>query len=354
MPEWKLVGPTVPAWVKRSHLLRPVGFDSGRIQWKPMPASGPAWAPFDASRLPAGSRTLLMVHGTGLRTGEGFRGFSKKDFKALREIYGERIIAFEHRAFAHHVHRNARDLLRRLTKPGVRLELDVLGLSRGGLVTRWITEGWVADLPGVENIQIHKLIFVGTPNGGTPSARRDPSGVGAKKMKAWRTDVRRLTLVNKVDRDVEHVFDPFSVAGFEPSSIQLRTWPMLLGSQDQVPTSPVLDRLNGFAGPRPGTLQPTVYYGIASVFTFGHGAPNIELSGLTREQIADHALPGVANDLVVPTASVYAPEQGPDSSGKFPLHPERLWVLGPSSNASHTSLMLMRAVRRKILMWLKD
>ncbi len=351
---WQLEGPIIPVWVWRSHLKRAVGFQNGAILWRPMEARD--WRDFDADRLPDDAHTLVLVHGTGLRTEPGFRGLSREDYWRLRGLYGDRILAFEHKALANSVDRNARDLVRGLVAGGVHLKLDLVGLSRGGLIARRVTEGWVDDEPGIERLELRKLIFVGTPNGGTPSARRDPIGRGWREMKAWRTDVRRLTLVNVRDREVETVEDPHSLPGFVPGEKgRLGLWPMLLGTQDQLPMSAVLQELNGFVRPTPGRVRSIRYFGIASVFTFEHGAPNKQLlPDRCRRQITDWALGAAPNDLVVPTRSVFAPLQGEHASGLFPLVKEQLMVLGPRSNATHTSLMLTAGVRRRIVDWLAD
>ncbi len=345
---WQLVGPLIPVWVWKSHMKRAAGFTDGRIQWEPMPDTG--WQDFDAAQ---GARTLLLVHGTGLRTEDGFRGLTATDYQRLRELYGDRILAFQHKAFAHRIRRNAIDLVTSLARGQVALDLDVVALSRGGLVVRFLTEGWAKDLPGIDRIRIRKLIFIGTPNGGTPSARRALLGLDGSAMKAWRTDVRRLTLVNVTDRDVEVLEDPHSLAGFDPDSLTMPSWPLLLGSQDLLPVSEILQVLNGFRGPAPSNCWATRYFGVASVFTFDHGAPDDQLlPDMKRSQVTEHALPGVPNDLVVPTRSVIAPLQGPNASGLFPISGDDLLVLGPRSNVTHTSMMLVDAVRKRILSWL--
>ena len=172
-------------------------------------------------------------------------------------------------------------------------------------------------------------------------------------MKAWRKHVRGLALVNLRDRPVEVFDNPFTIDGFDGKNFVCQGWPMLLGTQDQLPQSHFLQRLNGFSGPRPHPLRETVYFGVASAFNFQHGAPNQSLSfGHSWKSICEWALPQVPNDLVVPTASVYQPAQGTDSCGRFPLHPKRLMVLHPSCNATHTGLFRLNAVRHRIMNWL--
>ncbi len=343
--QWRLLGPLIPSPVWFSSLLRARSFhDEDGVVWSPLTASD--GAALDAREGP----TLLLVHGTGLRTRPGFQGFTQEEFERLRARYGDRILAWEHRAFAHHLDRNARELARALERLGVPMNVDVLALSRGGLVVRMLVEGWESLR---DDLQLRKLVMVGTPNDGTPSARRDPMGRGNIPMKAWRTDVRRLALIDHRDREVDVHDDPFSLPGYDPGEARLGIWPLLFGSQDQVPGSPMLARLNGFAGPAPHAQRDTEYFALASIFNFDHGAPERELlPGMGRREICAHAIPGVPNDLVVPTASVFQPQQGPDASGYFPLCRERLMVLQPSVNATHVGLFRVDAVRRQAMEWL--
>jgi hypothetical protein len=347
MPQWRLIGPIIPTPVLFSHLLRARGLDDEEqgILWSRLTPHDRA--DFDTRHEPGG-RTLLMVHGTGLRTRKGFQGLTQAEYQRLHTRYGGRILAFEHRALSDHLDRNSQGLARALERIGTPLELDVLGLSRGGLVARMLVEGWE---PLRDDIQIHNLIFLGTPNDGTPSARRDSAG--PQKMKAWRKDVRRLALVNQRDRPIEVYDDPFAIEGLDAATSVCQTWPMLHGTQDQVPWSAFLQRLNGFSGPPPHTGRPTTYYGLASVFDFDHGAPNdTVLPQMNRDEVCDWALRQAPNDLVVPTSSVYQPAQGPDACGRFPLVRERLMVLQPSCNATHVGLFRVQGIRTRILDWL--
>ena len=343
---WNLIGPLIPTPVWFSRLWRARGLDSAEdgVRWSSVTPSD--WE--DLGRGPM----LLMIHGTGLRTVAGFVGLTREEFTRLEERYEGRILAWEHCALAHHLDRNARELARALERGGRPLTIDVLALSRGGLVARRLVEGWEQL---ASDICIRKLVMVGTPNDGTPSARRDGMGDGNVEMKAWRTDVRRLALTDERDREVRFHDDPFSIPGFDPGERQMGVWPLLHGSQDQVPGSPCLQQLNGFAGPAPHPVRPTTYYALASIFTFDHGAPEAQLlPHLDRRGVCAHAIPDVPNDLVVPTASVIQPSQGPDASGHFPLGQERVAVLRPCANATHVGLFRLDAVRRKCMEWLAE
>lgn len=343
--KWQLLGPKIPIPVWFSTLWRARGMDDPEqgIRWSKLQTQD--WSELDAAK----GRTLLLVHGTGLRTVPGFLGLTVEEYQHLHTVYGGRILAYEHRALAHHLDRNARELAQALESGGVPLELDVFGMSRGGLVTRMLVEGWE---PLREDIHIRRLVMLGTPNDGTPSARRDSGGLAARLMKDWRHDVRRLALTNPSERGVELHTDPFSIPTFVPDADPMGTWPILRGSQDQVPGSTMLQRLNGFAGAAPFARRAATYFGLASIFTFDHGAPNEMLTKSRRSDVLEHAIPETPNDLVVPTASVFKPVQGPHASGFFPLVRERLVVLKPSANGSHVGLFRLDAVRRQLIEWL--
>ena len=82
---------------------------------------------------------LLFIHGTGSTTwgsfGELWSSARQRQLAQLREQYGDRVLAFEHRTLTHSPIRNARDLLAELTRvlpEGA--PLHVVTHSRGGLV----------------------------------------------------------------------------------------------------------------------------------------------------------------------------------------------------------------------------
>lgn len=296
--------------------------------------------------------TLLVLHGTGLRTRMGTAGFSSRNFEALREQYGARIIAFEHRAVRHGLEKNARALVEMLESFGADLRLHVLGLSRGGLLARMLVEGWVKCRP---DLRIEKLIFLSTPNEGSLSARWDrgcPSD-----MKIWRKDVRRLLRSQQEEAEFSVYAEPYALARQETQGMQLRAWPWLHGTGDQLPGSRWLRRLNGFSGAPPSNnpVGACRYYALASVFSFEHGAPNRCLPSRGSWQDVVHSVfSSTPNDLVVPTAGVYQPHQGPHACGRFPIPEERLMVLRPACNATHIGMLWHPRVSSQIVLWLRE
>lgn len=348
MSDWQLVGPKIPHRVWRSHLL--IARNRGaKIGWHTLRMRDQVCLR-DAGR--AGQPTLLVLHGTGLRTRMGTAGFSGADLQALRDQYGERILAFEHRAVRHRIDRNALALVRHLESLNTPLNLHVLGLSRGGLLARMLSEGWVNHR---SDIQIKKLVFLGTPNEGSMSARWDRDT--PRDMKVWRQDIRRLMLTNPSASDYSVYSRPFDLAGHESSPTKLRPWPWLNGTADQLPRSVWLDRLNGFSGPSPQTVtrDSCLYYALASIFDFNHGAPDMSRPGdQPWQHIVRTVFSATPNDLVVPTAGVYQPKQGLHASGRFPIHKNRLVVLAPKSNATHIGMLRLPQVRAQIIRWLLD
>ena len=93
---------------------------------------------------------LLFIHGTGSTTwgsfGELWSEARQPQLWRLRDLYGDRVLAFEHRTLTHSPLRNARDLLAELTRviPGG-APLHIVTHSRGGLVGELLCRGEVTD-----------------------------------------------------------------------------------------------------------------------------------------------------------------------------------------------------------------
>ena len=173
-------------------------------------------------------------------------------------------------------------------------------------------------------------------------------------MQAWRRDVRRIALINNRDRKTEIVDNTIDLEPIDnKDNGQYGTWPLLKGTQDLVPNSSMLQILNGYEGKAPFAMKRTVYFAVASIFTFDNGVPNPVLrDGLTRKDIIDWTFKTTPNDLVVPTHSVFSPSQGSDACQRFPIPKNRYIILAPSCNATHVGLFRIDSVRKQIYEWI--
>ncbi|MQY27389.1 esterase/lipase family protein [Nocardia aurantia] len=123
----------------------------------------------EALRHLASGRALLMIHGTFSTAHGGFGHLPAETLRELHLRYDGRIFAFEHPTVATTPVGNVRWLSERLRQSQVRLDLDVVCHSRGGLVGRVLSER--PDLGDCgETISVGRVVMVGTPHAGTPLA----------------------------------------------------------------------------------------------------------------------------------------------------------------------------------------
>ena len=147
---------------KRPYRLR--GFEPGTSHLVDVPALDPA----ALSRLSEG-RALLMVYGTLSRAHVGFGALPADFVEELHRHYEGRVFAFDHYTLSEDPLQNAEWLVRALPE-GARLDLDVVCHSRGGLVSRVLTERGSEIALGSRAISVGKVAFVATPNAGTALA----------------------------------------------------------------------------------------------------------------------------------------------------------------------------------------
>jgi hypothetical protein len=201
---------------------------------------------------------------------------------------------------------------------GASLDFDIICHSRGGLVSRMLSEKQGELSLGSRQLRVGKVVFVGAPNAGTSLA--DP-------------------------QHMDRVLDVFTnLLNFFPD-VGVPTCDVILGVLKQVAVGALagLDGLQAMspggefakwmnAGPRIGDTR---YYAVAANVT--PADPGLRHFALTRG--LQKVLKG-ANDLVVPTQGVFA-ENG---SGFFPI--EDTLVLEGTEAVSHTKYFDDAAVRR--------
>lgn len=124
----------------------------------------------------AGGRVLVLLHGW---LGTGASAFGGVDAAVLTQwiaAYGGRVLAFDHPTIGHDPQRNAKELLQRIPD-GTTLDVDIVALSRGGMVARVLAEEFATLGAGNRALTVRRVVQLGTPNAGTPLV-----GPGALKL----------------------------------------------------------------------------------------------------------------------------------------------------------------------------
>lgn len=237
-------------------------------------------------------RALLLVHGTNSAAHEAFATLDAQWVRALCDRYGDRVIAFDHPTLSVTPAENAkwlRDKLR--SEDGIEYKLDILAHSRGGLVARELVER-IRD----DHIEVRSVLFVATPNNGTPLADSEHLGEFVDAFTNLAAVIPDNPLTDALTVVLELVKD-VALRGVHAS---------LPGIQSMDPHGEYLAGLNALGRP-----EGVTYLAIAADFEplSTHGV----LTGL-RDRLFDRVFDGAMNDLVVPTRSVYLPNDGFDVS----------------------------------------
>lgn len=279
--------------------------------------------PEDWARMATG-RALLLVHGTFSRSHMAFGALPKDYMAALDRHYEGRVFAFDHLFLSEDPEQNARWLVAQMPE-GATLTLDIVCHSRGGLVSRVLSERQAALPLGSRRLRIGKVVLVGVPNAGTALA--DPA-------------------------HVETLLDVFTnLLNFVPDSFGAPALSMLVefaklaavgalghlpGLQAMHPDGEFARRLNA-----PGEPGPTKYFAVASnVMPTEPG-----LRHFVRSRALDALLRG-GNDFVVPSDGVFAG----NGSSYFPVASPVM--LEGEGAVAHTKYFADPRVRDQIFAWL--
>jgi hypothetical protein len=122
-------------------------------------------APMPDWKALSGRRSLLFVHGTHTRSHLEFTHAPEDFVSSLYERYEGRVLAFDHPTVSVDPGLNVEWLLDTIPR-SVELDLDVLCVSRGGLVARRLA----TEQGGPRTLHVGKVVFVASPNAGTPLA----------------------------------------------------------------------------------------------------------------------------------------------------------------------------------------
>lgn len=283
------------------------------------PIEGDAW-----DRLGAG-RALLLLHGTFSRAHSGFGGFAADDFETLYRRYDGRVFALDHFTLSEDPRQNV-DWFLRAIPDGTKLDLDVLGHSRGGLVGRVIAERQSELSLGSRSLRVQKVVFAATPNGGTILANPDHFGALIDSV----TNILQFIPTNGVTEVLESVI---TVA----KHLAVGAVNGLEGLQSMRPDGAFLANLN--AGPK----GETDYFALASNFEpTNHG-----WQVFAKDRLMDAIFEDGENDLVVPTGGVYEA----NNAGSFPIADPL--VFATTDGIAHSDFFGKREAVDKILTWLQ-
>jgi len=274
----------------------------------------------------SGGRALLMIHGTNSRTHTAFGGLPRSFVEAMHAQYEGRVFAFDHPTLTHTPRQNIETLLEAMPD-GTSLDVDIICHSRGGLVSRVLSEKQDVLTLGSRSVSVGRVVFVGAPNAGTRLA--DEACIGEYLDTV--TNLLNVIPTNGVT----------DALGFVLTGVKLVAtglWTGLKGLHSMQPDGEFGTWLN--SGER---ARDTQYFALASNFS----PTQASLMQLATDKLMDKVFKGAHNDLVVPTDGVYAA----NGSGYFPIADEV--VFGAGDGVAHTGFFQYPKTTGLIATWLK-
>ena len=231
----------------------------------------------------SGKPTLLFVHGTMSLSHSGFGRLPRDVVQHLYDRYEHRVLAFDHPTVSVDPTANAAWLAGLVA--GADLRVDIVAHSRGGLVSRVLTEqpDTVGLAPG--SLEVRRLVMVGTPNQGTALAHKERLGDLVDRL----TNLLELIPDNAVT----------DVVSILISVVKQLAVGALGGLDGLMAMRPGGDWLRDLNQARPVTAT---YHAIASNYEPATKSP---LARLTRDRVVDLIFKDIGNDLIVPEAGVY-------------------------------------------------
>lgn len=273
---------------------------------------GPEWF-----RNRTAGRYLLLVHGTFSSTDGGFSALLNRSgfFDQMADRY-DAVLCFDHPTISVSPERNATELLRYL--PSDRsTELDIVCHSRGGLVSRQLFGAENATGAGVPVPTVNRLIYVASPNFGTPLASPN-----------------RIDMLLSVFTNMAGLIPEVTVAGIIKGVLQV---------VKQLATG-LVSELDGIAAMDPASASLAALnrnvaaqgaFAIASDFT-----PAADALAARAINVAADLYFRTGNDLVVPT-------DGVASAGQFVI-PEARRFRAPAT-VSHSGYFADQSVRDELI-----
>ncbi len=286
----------------------------------------------------ASGRALLMVHGTFSRAHTAFGGLPAEFVQGLHQQYEGRVFAFDHFTISDDPKENVEWLLGKLPSE-IALDLDIMCHSRGGLVSRVLSEKWGDLAHGSKEVKVEKVVFAGSPNAGTALA--DPDHMSAL--------IDRYTnLLNFFDllpdNGVTEVLEAIVTVA---KQLSVGTLKGLKGIQSMRPEGEFGKWVNEGTG-----LVDSRYFALASDFA----ASEPGLKNFVFDKVMDRIFQDAGNDLVVPTTGVFDRRMKPrdaEDSGEPAMFPiEERYVFEGINALAHSAYFADPLAREKIAGWL--
>ena len=236
-------------------------------------------------------RTLLLVHGTFSSIRGGFGSFRPATLEELHTRYGGRVLAFDHPTVSRSPVDNAAWLGDLLRADEIRLNVDLITHSRGGLVGRVLAEE--SNLAATADVlTVDRAAFVACPHAGTALA-----------------DVNNHSaMVDRISNLLQFVPDNGVTDALEVAIAVLKQ--IAVGIAEGLPGLMSMD-------PRGTFLTEALNVGAGTSATYFAAGSNFEpakdssLGQFAFDAGSDLVFRGAANDLVVPRDGAYLVE-GPN------------------------------------------
>ena len=282
--------------------------------------------PVDDFAALAAGRSLLLLHDAFGLSHTSFGQMPGGLVTRLSASYDGRVWAYDHPTLTPSPHDNAAELVRLVREQWAGgMQVDVLAHGRGGLIARELVELPPEGSP----FEVGSVVFVGTPNAGTPLCDEKE----LEKLVQRCTNLLALIPDNPVVDAIETVATIFT-------AVASRAAGRLFGLTSMAPDGAYLRVLNTRPAGRTGSTR---YYSIGSDYA---PPPGTDLSRKLGNMAADALLSG-PNDLIVPTASVWS--RGPDD-GLVPL--SNRVEFGPRDAVTHNGYWHHPAFTRQLSAWL--
>jgi hypothetical protein len=291
-------------------------------------ADVPSLTDEEVAKVCAGGPVLLFIHGTFSTTHGGFGDLPDETVRKLHAQYGGRVMAFDHPTLSAGPDDNVRWLLQHLPKTPV--QIDIVCHSRGGLVSRVLTESHASAGLDAAHVTVRRVIFAGTPNQGTALA--DPDHM--VDMLDRFTTALTLAPTGPVTETLEAVVTVVKMIGHGGLK-------GLEGLAAMHASGPFLAGLNQRDGRR------SEYFAIASNYQPTDRGLQALVMG-AADKVVDKIFGDSANDLVVPTEGVWKENGG----GGFPLQDTRVFTFPPAKGVMHTTYFRQPEVSEKLVAWL--